>query len=116
MAGIAIADSRWFASGAKLANRFHDRLGCLTWKEVSRNRHDTSLIRLAKEAVVALRWLRRRDAIAFAMQDNRRHRNHRLSPKLGLDGLECGVTLRRPVAVSVGMDRNFDKIKAGRLR
>jgi len=43
-------------------------------------------------------------------------RDYGLFRKLGLDGLECGVTLRRPVAVSVGMDRNFDKIKAGRLR
>jgi len=49
------------------------------------------------------------------MQDNRRDRDYGLFHKLGLDG-ECGVTLRRPVAVSVGMDRNFDKIKAGRLR
>jgi hypothetical protein len=40
---------------AKLANRFHDPLGCLTGKEVSRNWHDTSLIRPAKEAVVAPR-------------------------------------------------------------
>jgi len=82
---------------------------------MARDRHDASLIRAGKEAIVALRWLRRRDAIAFAMQDNRRQCNHRLSRKLGLDGLECGVTLRRPVAVSVGMDRNFDKIGAGRL-
>jgi hypothetical protein len=50
------------------------------------------------------------------MQDNSRDRDYGLFHKLGLDGLECGVTLRRPVAVSVGMDRNFDKIKAGRLR
>jgi hypothetical protein len=50
------------------------------------------------------------------MQDNRRARDYGLFRKLGLDGLECGVTLRRPVAVSVGMDRNFDKIEAGRLR
>ena len=50
------------------------------------------------------------------MQDNRRARDYGLFRKLDLDGLECGVTLRRPVAVSVGMDRNFDKIEAGRLR
>jgi len=43
------------------------------------------------------------------MQDNRRDRDYGLFHKLGLDGLECGVTLRRPVVVSVGMDRNFDK-------
>jgi hypothetical protein len=47
---------------------------------------------------------------------NRRDRDYGLFHKLGHDGLECGVTLRRPVAVSVGMDRNFDKIKASRLR
>jgi hypothetical protein len=55
-------------------------------------------------------------AIAVAMQDNRRDRDYGLFHKLSLDGLECGVTLRRPVAVSAGMDRNFDKIKAGRSR
>ena len=116
MAGIAIADSRWFASGAKLANRFHDRLGCLTWKEVSRNRHDTSLIRPAKEAVVPLRRLRRRDTIAIAVQDDRRHRNSWPFRKFDLNVVESWITLRRPIAVSVGMDRNFDKIETGRLR
>jgi hypothetical protein len=93
-----------------------DRLGCLTGKEVSRNRHDTSLIRLAKEAVVALRWLRRRDAIAFAVQDDRRHRNRWPFRKFDLNVVESWITLRRLIAVWVGMDRNFDKIEAGRLR
>jgi hypothetical protein len=39
------------------------------------------------------------------MQYNRRDRDCWLFRKLGLDGLECGLTLRRTVAVLVGMDR-----------
>ena len=41
---------------------------------------------------------------------------YRLFRKFNLNAVECRVTLRRPIAVSVGMDRNFDKIEAGRLR
>ena len=41
---------------------------------------------------------------------------YRLFRKFDLNVVGCGVTLRPPVAVSVGMDRNFDKIEAGRLR
>jgi hypothetical protein len=40
---------------AKLANRLHYRVGRLTRQEVTRNRHEASLIRAGKEAVVALR-------------------------------------------------------------
>jgi hypothetical protein len=59
---------------------------------------------------------RRRDAIAFAVQDDRRHRNGWPFRKFDLNVVESWITLRRPIAVSVGMDRNFDKIEAGRLR
>ena len=45
----------------KLANRLHYRLGRLAWEEISRDGHDPSLIWAGKEAVVALRRLRRRD-------------------------------------------------------
>jgi hypothetical protein len=41
---------------------------------------------------------------------------YRLFRKFDLNAVECAVTLRRPIAVSVGMDRNLDKIEAGRLR
>ena len=50
------------------------------------------------------------------MQDNRRARDYGLFRKFDLNVVEPWITLRRPIAVSVGMDRNFDKIKAGRLR
>src|ERR1700730_19206598 len=98
------------------------RTSCSTASGVSRGRKCPAIGTTrrscgpVKNAVVALRLPRWRDAIAVAMQDNRRDRDYGLFHKLGLDGLECGLTLRRPVSVWVGMDRNFDKIKAGRLR
>ncbi len=44
-----IADSGRVASGAKLANRLPHCLGCLPWQEVSRDRHDPSLIWAGKK-------------------------------------------------------------------
>src|SRR5215469_1441850 len=44
------------------------------------------------------------------MQNNRRHCDHRLSHKFDLDVFESWITLRRAIAVSIGMDRELDKI------
>jgi hypothetical protein len=44
------------------------------------------------------------------VQDNRGNRDYRLFRKLGFDVVECWISVRRPVAVPVGMDRHFDKI------
>ena len=73
--------------------------------------HDASLVWAGEKTFMPLRQLRRRDAIAFAMQDNRRHGDHRLSREFGLGLLEPWITLRRSVAVPVGMDHNVDKIR-----
>jgi len=107
---VWLGATRLSSSRAKLPNSLHHRFGCLTWEEVTRNRYDASLVRAGKKALVAFRRLRRRDPIAFAVQDNRRHRDHRLSGKFDFDLFKGWIAPRRPIAVAVGMDRDLDKI------
>jgi hypothetical protein len=44
------------------------------------------------------------------VQHDRRYRNHGLFREFDLDRFECWITLRCPIAVSVGVDGDIDKI------
>ena len=55
--------------------------------------------------------VRRGNAVGFTLQSDCRDRDRRLASELRLDRIECRITRRDAVTVTIGLDHHLDEIR-----
>ena len=68
-------------------------------------------MRASKVAGSGICPVRRRNTVGFTLQSYCRDRDRRLASELPLDCIECRITRRHAVTVTIGLDHHLDEIR-----